>query len=75
MEEVFMRMTLLALLLVVPGLALAKPSEMKKYREVFPDKAADVTCKTCHSKGKELNDYGKAYLASGKDFAKMEKAK
>ncbi|OFZ17814.1 MAG: hypothetical protein A2X94_04405 [Bdellovibrionales bacterium GWB1_55_8] len=56
--------------IAVPSLAFAKPADLKVYKEAFPDKAASASCKTCHTKGKELNDYGKKYLEAGKDAKK-----
>ena len=66
-------LTLILALILVPTLSFAKPSELKKYKDAFPDKAAEASCKTCHTKGKELNDYGKAYKEAGMDFSKMKK--
>lgn len=37
--------------------AFATKAIMKKHQASNPDKK--VSCKTCHTKGKELNDFGK----------------
>lgn len=58
--------------LALPALAFAKPADVKKFKDAFPDKAAEANCKTCHTKGKELNDYGKKYKDAGEDFKKMK---
>lgn len=68
-----MKTTLLVFaFLALPTLAFAKPAELKKYKDAHPDKAAAANCKTCHTQGKELNDYGKKYKEAGSDFTKMK---
>lgn len=68
-----MKKLMILAFLAIPALAFAKPADLKKYKEAHPDKAAEASCKTCHTKGKELNDFGKAYKEAGEDFSKMKK--
>ena len=58
--------------LALPALAFAKPADLKKFKDAHPDKAADASCKSCHTKGKDLNDYGKKYQKADKDFSKIK---
>lgn len=67
-----MKTLLLIIYLSVPALAIAKPADVKKYKDAFPDKAAQANCKTCHTSGKALNDFGKAYAVAGSDFSKLK---
>jgi len=54
---------------VMSSVAVAKPADVKKYKEAFPGK--DVSCKTCHTKGKELNAYGTKVKEAGGDLKKV----
>lgn len=47
------------------SLSFAKPGEMRKLKDAYPQKAAEINCKTCHTSGKELNDYGKLFKEKG----------
>lgn len=67
----------LLVLFFLPALAFAKPSELtklKEYAKKNPDAyKGELTCKGCHTKGKELNDYGKAFKDADSNFEKMKK--
>lgn len=73
-EDLRMKPLILSLsLFLVPAASFAKFDDLKKYKAAYPDKAATATCKVCHGESKSvLTDYGKAYLAAGKDFSKIK---
>jgi len=52
---------LMIAILMLPCLAFAKPADKKIYAAACPK--AETSCKTCHTTGKELNDFGKKYGA------------
>ena len=64
-----MKAFIIIALLAVPSLAFGKAADVKKYKEAFPGK--EVSCKTCHVKGKELNEYGTKVKEAKGDLVKV----
>ncbi|HAR41499.1 MAG TPA: hypothetical protein DCS07_02525 [Bdellovibrionales bacterium] len=54
-----------------PALSMANATDLKKLKAAKIPESKNASCKTCHTKGKLLNTFGKAYKESDKDFSKM----